>query len=175
MGLDDQPNDEEDFLDDEAPWNFDEGAGPSIKRAVNRHNNVVQHAVRKYGEFLITNMLDQLELWAEGTAEGQREVVERDGARLVYINGFIVTEYKIGMDEFPSSGRADDWPENIKNSIMDAAKEYMVDLVGEVQEDEAWIGDLDSIPRKDELQPHEYNSIISVAFNTEQMELPWLP
>ena len=84
-GLDDQSDGGDGSHDEEAMHNFDEGAGPSIKKAINRHNNAIQHAVRKYGEFLTTIMLDRMDLWADGNAEGQREVAERNGNKLVYI------------------------------------------------------------------------------------------
>ena len=78
-------------------------------------------------------MLDHTDQWAEGEDEGQRKVVEANGSKLVYINNFVVTEYNIGMDEFPTSGKGEDWPEGIKEAIMNAAKDHYSDLMAEVQ------------------------------------------
>ena len=90
----------EDFDDDDIMLDLNDGAGESVKKAISRHNNAILHAVRRYGEFLITIMLDHTDLWADGDGEGQRKILEANGNIIVYINDFVVIEYKIGLDEF---------------------------------------------------------------------------
>ena len=118
-GLDSLSDGDDDFDDDMQDIAGD--ARESVKQAVGRHNDAILNAIVCYGEALVTIMLGRAQLWANGNGEGQRRIAETDGNELVYINDFLVTEHQVGLGEFPSSGKVADWPESIKESIMEAA------------------------------------------------------